>query len=108
VIGAPTTEERGMATKLKERALALSEGESQSYMDRDIAGKWGPSVAPRKKRIIIKVQRPVENPSKAIQIDQAMADKGQTLLGFQMSTIHPPREVSSAYPIPKAERIIPN
>jgi hypothetical protein len=39
VIGAPTTEERGIATRPSDRALALSFGGSHLLIDRDIAGK---------------------------------------------------------------------
>src|SRR5262245_43840568 len=57
-MGAPTTEERGMATSPRDRALARSTGGSQSLIERVIAGKWGPSVTPRRKRMAIKLQKP--------------------------------------------------
>ena len=63
---------------------------------------------PSKNRIVIKLQKPAANPRKPTQIDQVTAAKGHIIRGPNLSTSQPPKAVRSMYPIPNADKIMPN
>jgi len=67
----------------------------QLLIDRLIAGKWGPSVTPKRKRSMMNPKNPEAKPSKPTHRDQVIAARGHTIRAPKRSTSHPPKAVRS-------------